>query len=80
MSSEPWVSPFFRCDGGMVHHLQDQRAIALTDPAVRKAFLDGDVAAVRADWTRENAGITRLLEANGRAAYRCICFIRRLGQ
>jgi thiol:disulfide interchange protein len=41
--------------------------IALTDPAVRKAFLDGDVVAVRADWTRENAGITRLLEANGRA-------------
>jgi thiol:disulfide interchange protein len=41
--------------------------VALTDPAVRKAFLDGDVAAVRADWTRENVGITRLLEANGRA-------------
>jgi thiol:disulfide interchange protein DsbD len=40
---------------------------ALADPAVRKAFSDGNVAAVRADWTRQNAGITRMLEANGRA-------------
>jgi thiol:disulfide interchange protein len=41
--------------------------VALADPAVRKAFSDGDVAAVRADWTRQDAGIARMLEANGRA-------------
>jgi thiol:disulfide interchange protein DsbD len=41
--------------------------VALADPSVRKAFSDGDVAAVRADWTRPDAGITRMLEANGRA-------------
>jgi thiol:disulfide interchange protein/DsbC/DsbD-like thiol-disulfide interchange protein len=41
--------------------------VALADPAVRRAFSDGDVAAIRADWTRQDAGITRMLEANGRA-------------
>ena len=41
--------------------------IALADPAVVKAFADGEVAALRADWTRQDAGITRMLEANGRA-------------
>ena len=41
--------------------------VALADPAVRKAFSDGDVAAIRADWTRQDAEITRMLEANGRA-------------
>ena len=41
--------------------------VALADPAVRKAFADDDVAAIRADWTRQDAGITRMLEANGRA-------------
>jgi thiol:disulfide interchange protein DsbD len=41
--------------------------IALADPTVVKAFADGGVAALRADWTRQDAGITRVLEANGRA-------------
>ena len=41
--------------------------IALADPAVVKAFVDGGVAALRADWTRQDAGITRVLEAHGRA-------------
>jgi thiol:disulfide interchange protein DsbD len=41
--------------------------IALADPAVVQAFVDGGVAALRADWTRRDARITRLLEANGRA-------------
>jgi thiol:disulfide interchange protein DsbD len=41
--------------------------IALADPAVVKAFVDGGVAALKADWTRQDASITRLLEANGRA-------------
>jgi thiol:disulfide interchange protein/DsbC/DsbD-like thiol-disulfide interchange protein len=41
--------------------------IALADPVVVKAFVNGGVAALRADWTRRDAGITRVLEANGRA-------------
>ena len=41
--------------------------IALADPAVVKAFVDDGVAALRADWTRQDAAITRVLEANGRA-------------
>jgi thiol:disulfide interchange protein/DsbC/DsbD-like thiol-disulfide interchange protein len=41
--------------------------ITLADPAVVKAFADGGVVALRADWTRQDTSITRLLEANGRA-------------
>ena len=41
--------------------------VALADGAVRKAFADNGVAALRADWTRQDPGITRMLEANGRA-------------
>ena len=41
--------------------------VALTDRAVLKAFADDGVAALRADWTRQDPGITRMLEANGRA-------------
>jgi thiol:disulfide interchange protein len=41
--------------------------VALTDRAVLKAFADDGVAALRADWTRQDSGITRMLEANGRA-------------
>lgn len=41
--------------------------IALAVPTVRKAFADRGVAALQADWTRQDAGITRVLEANGRA-------------
>jgi thiol:disulfide interchange protein len=41
--------------------------IALADPAVVKAFVDGGVSPLRADWTRQDADITRVLEAHGRA-------------
>jgi thiol:disulfide interchange protein DsbD len=41
--------------------------IVLGDAAVRKALLDAGVATLRADWTRQDAEITRELEANGRA-------------
>jgi thiol:disulfide interchange protein DsbD len=41
--------------------------IALDDPAVRRAFADRGVVALKGDWTRRDAEITRLLEANGRA-------------
>ena len=41
--------------------------IALGDASVVKAFADRRVAALRADWTRQDADITRTLEANGRA-------------
>jgi thiol:disulfide interchange protein DsbD len=40
---------------------------ALADPAVRKEFSDEGVAAIKADWTREDRSITQMLEANGRA-------------
>jgi len=53
--------------------------VVLTDPAVRKAFSDGDVAAIRADWTRQDAGITRMLEANGRAGVPLYLFYPRPG-
>jgi thiol:disulfide interchange protein/DsbC/DsbD-like thiol-disulfide interchange protein len=46
---------------------QVNERVALTDPAVRMAFSEGGVAALRADWTRQDASITRILEANGRA-------------
>jgi thiol:disulfide interchange protein DsbD len=41
--------------------------IALADPAVAGAFASRGIAALRADWTRQDAGITRILAANGRA-------------
>ncbi len=41
--------------------------IALADPTVVKAFADRGIAALKADWTRQDAAITRMLEANGRA-------------
>jgi thiol:disulfide interchange protein len=46
---------------------QVNERVALTDPAVRRAFSEGGVAALRADWTKQDASITRILEANGRA-------------
>jgi thiol:disulfide interchange protein len=46
---------------------QVNERIALADRAVVKAFADRGIAALRADWTRQDAGITRILEANGRA-------------
>ena len=41
--------------------------IALESPAVIEAFAKNEVAALRADWTRQDPTITRMLEANGRA-------------
>lgn len=40
--------------------------LVLSDPAVRKALADADVAMLRADWTRQDPEITREIEANGR--------------
>jgi thiol:disulfide interchange protein DsbD len=53
--------------------------VALADSAVRKAFADNGVAALRADWTRQNPGITRMLEANGRAGVPLYLFYPRPG-
>ena len=41
--------------------------IALTDPAVIDAFRREGVVALKADWTRQDADITKVLEMNGRA-------------
>ncbi len=40
--------------------------VALNDSAVRQAFADQGVVALRGDWTRRDAAITHILEANGR--------------
>ncbi|HEY6259271.1 MAG TPA: thioredoxin family protein [Xanthobacteraceae bacterium] len=53
--------------------------VALADRAVLKAFADGDVAALRADWTRQDSAITRQLEANGRAGVPLYLFYPRPG-
>jgi thiol:disulfide interchange protein DsbD len=41
--------------------------VALADPAVVEAFAKNGVTALRADWTRQDPAITRMLEAHGRA-------------
>jgi thiol:disulfide interchange protein len=41
--------------------------VALADRAVVEAFTHNGVATLRADWTRQDPAITRMLEANGRA-------------
>jgi thiol:disulfide interchange protein/DsbC/DsbD-like thiol-disulfide interchange protein len=41
--------------------------VALADPSVRKKFSAEGVIPIKADWTREDPAITRMLEANGRA-------------
>jgi thiol:disulfide interchange protein/DsbC/DsbD-like thiol-disulfide interchange protein len=46
---------------------QVNERVALSNPAVRMAFAEEEVATLRADWTRQDASITRILEANGRA-------------
>jgi thiol:disulfide interchange protein len=40
--------------------------VALESHAVIEAFARNDIAALRADWTRQDPSITRMLEANGR--------------
>jgi thiol:disulfide interchange protein len=52
---------------------------ALADPAVIKAFANNEVAAFRADWTRQDQSITRALEANGRAGVPLYLFYPRPG-
>jgi thiol:disulfide interchange protein len=52
--------------GGFITCKVNER-VALADPAVRKGFSDGGVTMVKADWTRQDPQITRMLEANGRA-------------
>jgi thiol:disulfide interchange protein DsbD len=41
--------------------------VALADPAVVNAFMSGGIVALKADWTRRDASITQMLEANGHA-------------
>jgi thiol:disulfide interchange protein DsbD len=53
--------------------------VALADRAVLKAFADDGVSALRADWTRQDPGITRMLEANGRAGVPLYLFYPRPG-
>jgi thiol:disulfide interchange protein DsbD len=53
--------------------------IAFADPAVINAFASGGVVALRADWTRRDADITRILEANGRAGVPLYLFYGRPG-
>jgi thiol:disulfide interchange protein DsbD len=53
--------------------------VALADRAVRQAFVDNGVTALRADWTRQDPTITRTLEANGRAGVPLYLFYPRPG-
>jgi thiol:disulfide interchange protein DsbD len=53
--------------------------VALADRAVVEAFANNDVAALRADWTRQDPGITRILEANGRAGVPLYLFYTKPG-
>jgi thiol:disulfide interchange protein DsbD len=46
---------------------QVNERVALDQPSVQKAFLDADVALLRADWTRHDEGITQALTALGRS-------------
>jgi thiol:disulfide interchange protein DsbD len=53
--------------------------VALADRAVVEAFAHNGVAALRADWTRQDPGITRVLEANGRVGVPLYLFYPRPG-
>jgi thiol:disulfide interchange protein DsbD len=53
--------------------------VALADRAVVEEFAHNGVAALRADWTRQDPGITRMLEANGRAGVPLYLFYPRPG-
>ena len=59
---------------------QVNERVALSDPAVRKAFAEEGVATLRADWTRQDASITRILEANGRAGVPMYLVYPKVGQ
>jgi thiol:disulfide interchange protein DsbD len=45
---------------------QVNERVALEQPSVRKAFQDGNVALLKADWTRHDDAITQALTALGR--------------
>jgi thiol:disulfide interchange protein DsbD len=53
--------------------------VALADRAVVEEFAHNGVAGLRADWTRQDPGITRMLEANGRAGVPLYLFYPRPG-
>lgn len=46
---------------------QVNERVALSQPAVRKAFADANVALLRADWTQHDDGISQALEKLGRS-------------
>jgi thiol:disulfide interchange protein/DsbC/DsbD-like thiol-disulfide interchange protein len=54
--------------------------VALADRAVVAAFASKGVATLRADWTRQDPAITRILEANGRAGVPLYLFYPRPGR
>jgi thiol:disulfide interchange protein DsbD len=54
--------------------------VALADRAVVAAFASNGVATLRADWTRQDSAITRMLEANGRAGVPLYLFYPRPGR
>ena len=54
--------------------------VALADRAVVAAFATSGVAMLRADWTRQDPAITRMLEANGRAGVPLYLFYPRSGR
>ena len=51
--------------------------VALADPAVVDAFATGGIVALKADWTRHDASITQMLEANGHAGVPLYLFYQR---
>jgi thiol:disulfide interchange protein len=50
--------------------------VVLADRAVVAAFATNGVATLRADWTRQDPAITRMLAANGRAGVPLYLFYR----
>jgi thiol:disulfide interchange protein len=54
--------------------------VALADRAVVAAFASNGVATLRADWTRQDPAIRRILEANGRAGVPLYLFYPRPGR
>jgi thiol:disulfide interchange protein DsbD len=54
--------------------------VALADRTVVAAFASNGVATLRADWTRQDPVITRMLEANGRAGVPLYLFYPRPGR
>ncbi len=53
--------------------------VALGDPAVKQAFSSGGIVTLRGDWTRRDAAITHVLEANGRGGVPLYVFYPKSG-